>query len=88
MKRRFGKTNFYVTTLGLGGQAAIQWTPQGVIPANIITKAIDMGVNYFDTSNVYGKSQLHFNTAFIQRNLIPGISGYNETLRELNLPYI
>jgi hypothetical protein len=28
MKRRFGKTNFYVTTLGLGGQAAIQWTPQ------------------------------------------------------------
>ncbi|MFZ2339771.1 MAG: aldo/keto reductase [Bacteroidales bacterium] len=82
MKRRFGRINFDVTTLGLGGQASIQWTPDGVDPVEIIKKAFDLGVNYFDTSNVYGPSQMNYGKAFRELNLIPGQKGYNESLRE------
>ncbi len=82
MKRPFGKLGFDVTTLGLGGQASIQWTPEDVDPVPIILKAFDLGVNYFDTSNLYADSQLNYNKAFQQLNLIPGKNGYNEKLRK------
>ncbi len=82
MKRPFGKLGFNVTTLGLGGQASIQWTPEDVDPVPIILKAFELGVNYFDTSNLYAKSQLHFHAAFEKMNLIPGKENYNKDLRE------
>ncbi len=82
MKRPFGKLGFNVTTLGLGGQASIQWTPEDVDPVPIILKAFDLGINYFDTSNLYAKSQLHYHEAFKKLNLIPGEDNYNKKLRE------
>jgi aryl-alcohol dehydrogenase-like predicted oxidoreductase len=82
MKRVFGKIGFEVTTLGLGGQSSLQWTPEGVDPVKIILKAFDLGINYFDTSNLYGPSQANFGKAFKIKNLIPGQSSYNETLRK------
>ncbi len=82
MKRSFGKTGFDVTTLGLGGQASLQWTPDGVDPVSIILKAFRMGVNYFDTSNLYAGSQLNYGKAFDQLKLIPGQAGYDKNLRE------
>jgi len=82
MKRPFSKIPFEVTTFGLGGQASIQWTPPDVDPVKIILGAFDKGVNYFDTSNLYGPSQLNFGQAFRHLSLIPGQSGYNEKLRK------
>ena len=82
IKRDFGRLNFNVTTLGLGGQASIQWTPEDVDPVNIIHKAFQVGVNYFDTSNAYGPSQMNFGKAFQGLDLIPGKPGYNEALRQ------
>jgi len=82
MKRTFGKLGFEVTTLGLGGQASLQWTPEGVDPVKIILKAFDLGINYFDTSNLYGPSQTNFGKAFRILKLIPGETGYDETLRK------
>jgi aryl-alcohol dehydrogenase-like predicted oxidoreductase len=81
IKRVFGKLGFEVTTLGLGGQASLQWTPEGVDPVKIILKAFDLGINYFDTSNLYGPSQGNFGKAFKIKKLIPGSPGYDETLR-------
>ena len=81
MKRKFGKIGFEVTTMGLGGQASLQWTPADVDPVKIILKAFDLGINYFDTSNLYGPSQTNFGKAFRIKNLIPGQSGYDVTLR-------
>ncbi|MCG8308155.1 MAG: aldo/keto reductase [Cytophagales bacterium] len=81
MRRPFGKTGRDVTTFGLGGQASIQWTPTDVDPVNIILKTFDQGVNYFDTSNLYGPSQLNFGKAFKELSLIPGRAGYDEPLR-------
>ncbi|OFY63382.1 MAG: hypothetical protein A2Y71_14940 [Bacteroidetes bacterium RBG_13_42_15] len=82
MKRTFGRLGFEVTTIGLGGQASLQWTPEGVDPVKIILKAFDLGINYFDTSNLYGPSQTNFGKAFRIKNLIPGETGYDESLRQ------
>jgi len=82
MTRAFGRLNHEVTTFGLGGQASIQWTPDDVDPVAIILKAFDKGVNYFDTSNLYGPSQTNYGIAFKHLNLIPGFAGYNENLRK------
>lgn len=82
MKRKFGNLGFDVTTIALGGQASIQWTPEDVDPVPIILKAFELGINYYDTSNLYAKSQLHYHEAFKKLNLIPGETGYNEKLRE------
>ncbi len=82
MKRRFGNFDFEVTTLGLGGQASLQWTPEDVDPVPIILKAFQLGINYFDTSNLYDGSQLNYHKAFEQLNLIPGKEGYDEALRK------
>jgi len=81
MKRTMGRIGFEATTLGLGGQGSLQWTPADVDPAKIILKAFDLGVNYFDTSNVYDSSQQTYGKAFRELHLIPGQPGYNERLR-------
>jgi len=81
MTRTFGRTGFEVTTLGLGGQASLQWTPEGVDPEKILLKAFELGVNYFDTSNVYGPSQLNYGKAFRRLHLVPGTPGYDEAKR-------
>lgn len=81
MKREFGKCDFEVTTFGLGGQASLQWTPDDVDPVQIILKAFDKNVNYFDTSNLYGSSQTNFGKAFRELHLVPGRACYNEKLR-------
>lgn len=82
VKRTLGKTGFKVTTMGLGGQASIQWTPEGIDPAAIIVKAYQSGINYFDTSNYYGPSQVNYGKAFRQLGLVPGESNYNEMKRK------
>jgi len=80
--RMLGRTNWQATTLGLGGQASLQWTKEGIDPVRLILKAIDSGINYIDTSNVYGPSQLNIGKAFKKLNLIPGQPNYNEKLRK------
>jgi len=82
LKRSLGKLNHEATTLGLGGQASIQWTAQDVDPVKIILKSFDLGINYFDTSNLYGPSQLNYHKAFKEMNLIVGNPGYDQKLRE------
>ncbi len=82
MTRRFGKIDFDVTTLGLGGQASLQWTGEDVDPVEIILKAFEVGINYFDTSNLYDKSQRHYGEAFRSLKLIPNEPLYNQRLRE------
>lgn len=79
--RVLGKTGVPVTTLGLGGQASLQWTPPDVDPVPIIAKAVNMGVTYLDTSNAYGASQQNFGKAFAALGLAPGRANYDERKR-------
>src|SRR5512140_8668 len=81
MTRQFGRTGYEITSLGLGGQASLQWTPAGIDPEKIILKAFQLGVTYYDTSNVYGPSQMNYGNAFRSLGLIPGVPGYKEAKR-------
>ena len=81
LRRDMGRMHFEATTLGLGGQASLQWTPADVDPVKIILKAFDLGISYFDTSNAYGPSQTNFGKAFRELKLIPGEAGYDESRR-------
>ena len=81
VSRTLGRTGREVTTFGLGGQASIQWTPEGVDPVAIIEKAHGMGVTYYDTSNVYGPSQANFGKAFRNLGLVPGEGNYDPAAR-------
>jgi aryl-alcohol dehydrogenase-like predicted oxidoreductase len=81
-KRVLGRTGRMVTPLALGGQAALQWTPPNTDPADIIVRAVELGLNYLDTSNFYGDSQLHYGEAFRRLNVVPGRPGYDAALRE------
>ena len=80
--RRLGRTGRKVTTLGLGGQASIQWPAEGVDPVAIIEKAYRLGINYMDTSNVYGPSQKNFGEAFRRLKLSPSTGNYDPIARE------
>ena len=81
-KRVLGRTGHMVTPLALGGQASLQWTPEGVDAPDIIVRAVELGVNYLDTANVYGPSQMNYGEAFRRLHLVPGTAGYDSALRE------
>jgi aryl-alcohol dehydrogenase-like predicted oxidoreductase len=80
--RRLGRTGRNVTTLGLGGQASLQWTAEGVDPIAIIEKAFHLGINYMDTSNLYGPSQKNFGEAFRRLGLSPKAKNYDSEARK------
>ncbi len=79
--RRLGRTGRLVTTLGLGGQASLQWTGEGVDPIAIIEKAHRLGVTYMDTSNIYGPSQQNYGQAFRRLGLSQAAPNYDPGAR-------
>jgi aryl-alcohol dehydrogenase-like predicted oxidoreductase len=80
--RLLGRTGRWVTPLGLGGQASLQWTNKGIDPADIIVRAIGLGINYLDSANAYGPSQTNYQTAIWRLHLSAADSEYNAALRE------
>jgi len=58
-KRELGKTSYKVSILSMGGQGALEdGTKDDSI--SIIKRAYDLGINYFDTSPIYGDSEKHY----------------------------
>jgi aryl-alcohol dehydrogenase-like predicted oxidoreductase len=52
--RNLGKTGYKVGIFSLGGQAAIEKPNNEANAVPIIERALDLGVNYVDTSSIYG----------------------------------
>jgi len=52
--RPFGKTGYDVGIFSLGGQATLETPGQEDLSEEIINRALDLGVNYIDTSAYYG----------------------------------
>jgi len=52
--RNLGKTGYKVGIFSLGGQAALEKGNNFDVAVPIIERALDMGVNYIDTSSIYG----------------------------------
>jgi len=52
--RNLGKTGYKVGIFSLGGQAALEKPNNEAAAVPIIERALDLGVNYIDTSSIYG----------------------------------
>ncbi|MGA7416315.1 MAG: aldo/keto reductase [Bryobacteraceae bacterium] len=52
--RNLGKTGHRVALFSLGGQAALERNNNEAVAVPIIERALDLGVNYIDTSSIYG----------------------------------
>lgn len=52
--RNLGKTGYKVGIFSLGGQAALEKPNNADTAVPIIHRALDLGVNYIDTSSIYG----------------------------------
>jgi len=55
--RNLGKTGYKVGIFSLGGQAALEKPDNFDIAVPIIERALDLGINYVDTSSIYGGPQ-------------------------------
>lgn len=54
-KRALGKTGYEVSLFSLGGQATLEKPGREEDALEIINRALDLGVNYIDTANQYGR---------------------------------
>lgn len=52
--RNLGKTGYKVGVFSLGGQASLEKPNNFDVAVPIIERALDLGVNYLDTSSIYG----------------------------------
>jgi hypothetical protein len=52
--RNLGRTGFAVGLFSLGGQAAVEKPDNAAVAVPIVERALDLGVNYVDTSARYG----------------------------------
>lgn len=59
--RRFGKTGWEVSEIGLGGSWFYGRPEEGLLPVShgvgVVERALELGVNYFDTAPLYGKGR-------------------------------
>ncbi len=65
--RPFGRTGFNVRVFSLGGQAALETPGREERSEQIINRAIDLGVNYLDTSAYYGSGTSERNIGRVMR---------------------
>jgi aryl-alcohol dehydrogenase-like predicted oxidoreductase len=56
--RPFGSTGFQCSILGLGGESALYHRSDAAV--QIIMRALELGVNYFDTAPLYRDSELNY----------------------------
>ena len=66
-KRRLGKTGVDVTILGLGGEGVLRTYGQDVEAYNLINRAIDLGINYFDSAKAYAGCEAYHGKALGER---------------------
>jgi aryl-alcohol dehydrogenase-like predicted oxidoreductase len=62
-KRSLGKTGYNVGIFSLGGQGSLEHQGNKENCINIIQRAYELGVNYFDTSPIYGPSEDYYGEA-------------------------
>jgi aryl-alcohol dehydrogenase-like predicted oxidoreductase len=66
-KRRLGRTNADVTILGLGGEGVLRTYGHEREAYELINRAIDLGINYFDTAKAYAGCESYHGKALGER---------------------
>ena len=81
-RRTLGRTGRWVVPYGLGGQASLQFPAPGLDVADIVVRAVELGITYLDTANAYGPSQRIYGEAFWRMKITPGHPQHDAALRE------
>jgi hypothetical protein len=68
--RNLGKTGFRAGIFGMGGQGALEKPNNEAVVLPMIQRALELGVNYFDTSAIYGGP-----ARWSEQNLGKGLKG-------------
>jgi len=63
LHRAIGSTAMHVFPFGLGGQALLETEEKEAEVISLVRKALDLGVNYFDTAPMYGPSRYYLGKA-------------------------
>lgn len=66
-KRRLGKTGADVTILGLGGEGILRTYGYEKEAYALINRAIDIGINYFESARAYSGSETYYGQALRER---------------------
>ncbi len=66
-RRRLGKTNVDVTILGLGGEGILRTYGHEREAYELINRAIDLGINYFDSAKAYAGCESYHGKALKER---------------------
>ncbi len=63
--RNLGRTGFRVGIFSLGGQAAVEQADNADVAVPIVERALDLGINYIDTSARYGGADARWSERYI-----------------------
>ncbi len=66
-KRPLGKTGIEVTILGLGGEGVLRTFGQEKEAVALIQRALDLGINYFESARAYSGSESYYGEALKER---------------------
>jgi len=67
IKRTLGKTGAEVTILGLGGEGVLRTYGQNTETYSLINRAIDLGINYFESARAYSDCEVYYGNALKER---------------------
>jgi aryl-alcohol dehydrogenase-like predicted oxidoreductase len=66
-KRTLGKTGAEVTIMGLGGEGVLRTFGREREAYGLINRAIDLGINYFESARAYSGSESYYGLALKER---------------------
>ncbi len=66
-KRSLGKTGAEISILGLGGEGVLRTFGQEKDAVALIQRAIDLGINYFESARAYSGSESYYGEALKER---------------------
>ncbi|MFA6056083.1 MAG: aldo/keto reductase [Thermodesulfovibrionales bacterium] len=66
-KRKLGKTKVDVTLLGLGGEGVLRTFGHDDEACALINRALDLGINYFESARAYSGSESYYGKALRER---------------------
>ncbi len=66
-KRTLGKTGIEVTIMGLGGEGVLRTFGYEQQAYQLINRAIDLGINYFESARAYSGSESYYGLALNER---------------------
>ena len=66
-QRPLGSTGRDVTLFGLGGEGILRTNGETAKAVQVIHRALDLGINYFDTAPAYASSRDYYGAALGER---------------------